>query len=189
MIPLTSLAKGAPLTTESWNDFATRLRHDCVGEGVREHCTADALFIVEAKVYDYGIDVDYGGQLQICDYDSGDEFATPNAYYVEASKAAQRKLDDTAKEAGYEKFLDAFDHVQLELIEDSGVDVNIVGRKERWEYVNSHFTRDAAEAFIARKKHDYRDGLRVYVEAQTHCWEFNAIKEAILAGKLIYVGL
>jgi len=47
--------------------------------------------------------------------------------------------------------------------------------------VNSHFTRDAAEAFIRRKQHDYGE-MRVYVESQYYAWEFEAIKEAILDG-------
>ena len=51
--------------------------------------------------------------------------------------------------------------------------------------MNSHFTREAAEAFIKRKSHDYRDGLRIYVDANIYCWEFNAIKEALMDGRLV----
>ncbi len=43
---------------------------------------------------------------------------------------------------------------------------------------------DAAEAFIKRKKHDYRKGLRVYVDASTYSWELNTIKAAILSGRI-----
>lgn len=77
-----SIATGAPLSKETFDDFVVRLRHDCVGDGVKRHYTADA--------------------------------------------------------------------------------------------------------FIKRKKHDY-DELRVYVDSQYWCWEFNAIKNAILSGKLKYV--
>ena len=65
-------------------------------------------------------------------------------------------------------------------------DHTVTGWDDRWEYVCSHLTQDAADAFIARKKHDYREGLRVCVEAQTYCWEFNAIKQAILDGQLVF---
>ncbi|MNN59485.1 hypothetical protein D3C81_1746030 [compost metagenome] len=51
--------------------------------------------------------------------------------------------------------------------------------------MSAHFTKDAAEAFIRRKKHDYRHGMRVYVESQYYAWEFNVIKNAILDGRLI----
>jgi hypothetical protein len=62
----------------------------------------------------------------------------------------------------------------------------VTGWDDRWEYVNAHFTHAAAEAFIKRKKHDYRDGMRVYVESQYYAWEFEAIKAAILDGTLTY---
>ncbi|MNR29189.1 hypothetical protein D3C85_1465610 [compost metagenome] len=63
-------------------------------------------------------------------------------------------------------------------------DHTVTGWDDRWVPVNSHFTKDAAEAFIKRKRHDYREGMRVYVDAQTHCWEYNTIKEAILQGRI-----
>jgi hypothetical protein len=44
-----SLATGAKLTPETWADFVARLKHDCRSEGVSDHCTADAIFIVQAK--------------------------------------------------------------------------------------------------------------------------------------------
>ncbi|MNO78986.1 hypothetical protein D3C76_701420 [compost metagenome] len=64
-------------------------------------------------------------------------------------------------------------------------DYTVTGWQERWEIINSHFTKDAAEAFIRRKKHDYRR-MRVYVESQYYAWEFEAIKDAILDGTLTY---
>lgn len=48
----------------------------------------------------------------------------------------------------------------------------VTGWDERWECVNAHFTKDAAEAFIKRKKHDYGKGMRVYVNSQYYAWEF-----------------
>jgi hypothetical protein len=35
-----------------------RLRHYCVGEGVRDHCTSCAIFIVEARKTIYGLDME-----------------------------------------------------------------------------------------------------------------------------------
>lgn len=61
----------------------------------------------------------------------------------------------------------------------------VTGWNKRWEILNSHFTKDAAEAFIRRKKHDYGE-MRVYVESQYYAWEFEAIKAAILNGTLTY---
>ena len=47
---MSSLAVGAPLTQATFADFVERLRHDCVGDGVRDHWTADAFFVVQHKV-------------------------------------------------------------------------------------------------------------------------------------------
>jgi len=52
-----------------------------------------------------------------------------------------------------------------------------------WSYVNSHFTYAAAEAFIKRKSHDYKE-LRIFTDAQNYCWEFNTIKEGLLNGDI-----
>ena len=59
--------------------------------------------------------------------------------------------------------------------------------EERWEFVCQHFTRDAADAFIKRKGHDYREGLRVYVDATSYSWELNTIKAAILDGRIGFI--
>ena len=59
-----SLATGAKFDAETFADFKNRLHHDCVGEGVEEHCTADALFVVQARRIVSGLDLDY------CDSDS-----------------------------------------------------------------------------------------------------------------------
>ena len=70
---------------------------------------------------------------------------------------------------------------QLVILED--FDFRKVYYKEQWLYVCSHFTREGAEAFIKRKKHDYRQ-LRIYVESQLHCLEYNSIIKGILEGKI-----
>ena len=62
----------------------------------------------------------------------------------------------------------------------------VTGWDEQWVYVNTHFTHAAAEAFIKLKKHDYRKGMRIYVESQYDAWELNAIKQAIIDGTLVF---
>lgn len=179
-----SIATGAPLDAETWADFVRRLRHDCVGEGVRDHYTADAIFIVQARRYTYGIDVDYGGHKVACVEES--VYTTPREFYEkELDDAARASLDAKATEAGRLNFFDVSEWGQWELIDDMD-GVTVLGRVERWDYVCAHFTKAAADAFIKRKAHDYREGLRVYVEAQSYSWEYNAIKEAILAGRLVF---
>ena len=181
-----SIATGAKLTAATWEEFVGRLKRDVTGEGYGNdwHYTRDPVFTVEKLVYDYGVDADYGGEMHVCDDET--VYTTPMAYYLEASKATQRALDECARENGWSSFASGSDDVQLEWVEEVG-EARVVGRKGRWEYLNNHFTKDAADAFISRKKHDYRDGLRVYVECSAYCWELNAIREAILSGKLRFV--
>lgn len=181
-----SIATGNKLNPATWADFVTRLRHDCVGEGVSDHCTADALFIVQARRIVSGVDVDYADQLLV--YCDGSSWYSPQEYWDDCDDSDQEGLNILAHEsAGTELlgFLEIPESDQWEILGELD-DHHVTGWQEQWEYVNSHFTKDAAEAFIKRKKHDYPNGLRVYVESQYYAWEFNAIKEAILSGRLVY---
>lgn len=180
-----SLATGANLTAETWADFVKRLHHDCVGAGVERHFTADAIFIVQARRLIFGIDSDYTAKVVVIHDDS--HWFSPLEYWEGCDEEDRASLDAQAMEEQECKFLDLDPFYQWEIL--GGLDDHTVtGWDERWEYVCAHLTRDAADAFIARKKHDYRDGIRVYVDAQTYCWEFNAIKEAILKGRMQFVG-
>jgi hypothetical protein len=149
------------LTKETFDDFVSRLRYHNKGEGVNDHCTRDPIFIVESRKRIYGFDPQYGGD-----------------YYVWSD------TDDREREA------DARTAKRLDALDDDGRDTGKwekVYYQDRWEYVCSHFTKEAAEAFVARKKHDY-DELRVYVDCQLYCWEYNAIIEGLLSGKIAFQG-
>lgn len=176
-----SLAKGAALNSASWQDFVARLRHDCVGKGVHDHCTADAIFRVEARVMIYGIDRYYTDKWAvICDESV---WFSPKEYWDDLDEDQQSRLNLVIQQAHECNFLELKECDQWDLLDEID-DHSVVGWDEKWEHVNSHFTKDAAEAFIERKRHDYRKGIRVYVDAQTYCWEYNTIKEAILQGRI-----
>jgi hypothetical protein len=179
-----SIAKGAALTPETYADFVDRLRYHCKGEGVNDHCTADAIFIVQRRVIDYGFDEDYsGGNIAVISPDSDCAWHSLEEFWASCDRSDKAYINNAARKEFEAKFssLDCDDriHVLQEL------DYGVTGWNERWDYVNSHFTKEAAEAWIKRKGHDYPDGLRVMVDAQTYCWEWNAIKEAIMDGRLI----
>lgn len=181
-----SIATGAPLDAATFADFVSRLRHDCVGEGVRDHCTADAIFIVEAKRFDYGIDLDYcQDRVILVSCDEAEWFSIAD-YWEDADEELRGTLNQKAQEDGECDFMDLHVDDQFEMLGELE-EHQVTGYAERWEYVNAHFTKDAADAFIKRKKHDYPKGMRVYVESQYYAWEFNAIKKALLSGRLQYV--
>lgn len=177
-----SLALGAPLTLKTFADFVQRLRHDCIGDGVKDHGTADAIFTVQAKRRVTGLDLDLTDGWLI--HFDGCEWTNPLDYWNELDAESQSSLDADVREKHDCGFLALDLHDQFEFL-GSLQGHTLTGYQEVWEHVNSHFTKDAAEAFIRRKKHDYRRGLRVYVEAQTYCWEWNAIKQALMDGQLV----
>jgi hypothetical protein len=183
--PLPSLATGAKLDPSTWADFVQRLRYDCVDAGVRDHCTANAIFIVQAKRIIYGIDTDYSDNRVIIVSCDEAEWFTVQEYWDDADGDMRDRLNALAQDKTEKDFLALDRDEQLEILAELE-DHQVVGWDETWEYVNAHFTKDAAEAFIRRKKHDYRKGMRVYVDCQSYAWEFNAIKEAILNGTLTY---
>lgn len=179
-----SLATGDQLTAESWADFVKRLHHHCNGEGVHEHYTASAIFNVQARKIIYGIDPDYTTEFVAIWEDS--EWFSPQAYWDDAEEEQRHILDQAAQEAGDCLFLELHASDQWQILGELE-NHTVTGWTEDWEHINSHFTREAADAFIARKKHDYLKGLRVYVDAQNYCWEFEAIKEGILSGRIGFI--
>jgi hypothetical protein len=179
--PSASLATGDDLTPDSWADFVARLRHDCVGKGVEDHYTAAAIFIVQARRRFYGIDDDYTDKQ--CVIFDGTCWHSPEEYWGDLEDDEKRELDEKADDEFGSAFRSLDERDQWRCLAELP-EHTVTGWDETWEYVNSHFTKEAAEAFIRRKKHDYRDGLRVYVDAQTYCWEYNAIKAAILDGRI-----
>lgn len=176
-----TLATGADLTPAMFEDFRQRLVHHCRGEGVRDHCTAEAIFIVEARRLIYGIDTDYTDNRVVIHEDR--EHFSPQEYWNDLDEEERAELDEAAQEHGSFDFLELHEDGQWEVLGELE-DHTVTGWDERWEYVNAHFTREAAESFIKRKAHDYRLGLRINVNAQLYCWEWIAIKAAIMDGRL-----
>jgi hypothetical protein len=148
------------LTKEIFDDFISRLRYHNQGEGVKYHCTANPIFLVQKRERVYGFDSQY-----IDDY----IWINVDNDHAEADTRTAKRLD---------------------ALDDDGRDTSPwekVYYVDRWEYVSTHLTKEAAEAFIVHKKHDYAQ-LRVYVDCQVYCWEFNTIVEGLLDGKITFSG-
>lgn len=177
-----SLATGADLNEASWADFVRRLRHDCVGAGVRSHGTAAALFTVQVKKYDYGFEVDYAEGRVVSLEDR--KWFNPKEYWADLDRNEKANLNKQAQAYCECKFIRASEDDQWHILSELE-DHTVTGWNTHWEIVNSHFTKDAAEAFIRRMQHDYGE-MRVYAESQYFAWEFEAVKAAILDGTLKY---
>lgn len=184
---MSSLAVGAPLTQATFTDFIERLHHDCVGEGVRDHCTADAFFVVQHKVRVVGLDKEYSDKRFIHDGANVCEYDTPLDYWNEIDDEEREALDLIAMWQGDCTFLELSEDDRWGVFEDGEVeDLSVIYYEEEWKTINFHFTKAAAEAFIKRKGHDYGE-LRVYADAHTYGWEYNAIKQALLDGRLQFM--
>jgi hypothetical protein len=178
-----SLATGSKLDHSTFADFVERLRHHVRGEGVDWHSTADAFFTVQARKIVFGIDRDYTDKVAV--YVDESSYFSVQEYWANCYAERRVRLHRLAQDAAGCGFLALSESDQWDIL--GGLPEHTVsGWDERWEIVNSHFTKEAADAFIRRKKHDYRDGLRVYVEAQVYCWEFNAIIKGLMDGQIIF---
>ena len=148
------------LTREYFDAFVQRLHHGRRGDGVKDHWTRDAIFIVQKRNRIMGMDGSYNSDDYIwVNYERDCE---------EADERTSRRLD--ALDNGFDRDLRGWEKVYY-------MDV--------WEYVSAHFTKESAEAFIKRKGHDY-DELRVYVDCQVYCPEYNAIVDGILDGEIVF---
>lgn len=171
-----SLATGSGLTAATWADFVSRLRYDCVGEGVERHYTADATFHVEKRVWQ-AVPDEISDILRI--YTDGHD--EPIAEFFNDLDADEQAALNQSVEG---EFLKADGYGMAQAIEKLYPDSTLYHAEERWEFVCQHFTRAAADAFIRRKGHDYRNGLRVYVDTTPYSRELNTIKAAILDGRI-----
>lgn len=60
-----------------------------------------------------------------------------------------------------------------------------LGYEWQWKYIGVSFlTRDAAHAFVANQRHNYRDGLRVYVDSHYRNREMREVRR-LLAGPVV----
>ncbi|MCU5775193.1 hypothetical protein [Winslowiella arboricola] len=175
-----SLATGAKLTPETFADFVSRLKYHRRGEGVNDHCTADAFFVVQRKRLVSGIDPEYTDQLMV--YCDDWQWFSIQEYWDDLEADGRAELNKKAQDWCSSQFMKSGESDQWYLIGQLE-NHTVTGYQWEWEHVNSHFTKEAAEAFIKRKAHDY-SGLRVYVDSQCWSWEFNTIINAIIDGRL-----
>jgi hypothetical protein len=175
-----------PITKIEFDDFVERLRYWNKGKGTQEHYTANPIFIVQKKVHDYGYDPDFDGTIVWLN--DGQE-VTRESLIEDLDEDEQRELMtlDYLDMENAEDIQNLEDEELVEALQNIGYEnLIITGRNSRWEYICSHFTKEGAKAFIKRKKHDYPLGLRIYVDAQIYCAEWESIIEGLLNGSITY---
>lgn len=162
------------LTKEKFENFIDRLKYHNRGAGVDDHCTANPIFIVQSLKKVGGIDLDYDPEY----------YWTDEAHEQELSddELMSEIISNVEDGCSFNDFDINSDNV-VTFDADGAIAYQKIGFAENWEYVCAHLTREGAEAFIQRKKHDHRE-LRIYVDSQYWCWEFNAIINGMLDGRV-----
>lgn len=177
-----SIANGEKLNATNWQDFVSRLHDANRGDGVNRHHTADPIFMVQKHETVYGFDDEYSEEKIVHHDDS--TWHSPKEYWDDLDDEGQEELNNCANESWDNDFLECEEDEQwLTLGELDGH--TVCGIKRQWVNINAHLTREAAEAFIARKQHDY-PSLRVYVESMCYGWEYQEIIKGILDGKITF---
>lgn len=180
--PAISLTTVPVLDANSWNEFVTRLHHHNTADGRSSHGTNEPLFIVQSKDMICGFEDGFSGERYV--YDGESSFASPQEYWDALDAQGKHALNGQSLETEDELFCDLSENTQWDILgESEGLTVSRC--RPEWRFISAHLTREAAEAFIARKGHDYNE-LRVYVSSQAYCVEFNSIKKGILDGLITF---
>ena len=136
--PAPSLATGHDLNAATWADFVQRLRHDCIGERVRDHCTAAAIFIVEARRIVCGLDMDCTDKRLVY-WDSGESVAySIHEYWLTLDRREKSELNKRMQNWSECQFMKAGEDDQWYVL-DGLSEHTVTGWDDRWEYVNAHF--------------------------------------------------
>ncbi|MCK5607577.1 hypothetical protein KAR91_37180 [Candidatus Pacearchaeota archaeon] len=164
--------------------------------------TGDPLFCVEQKNRTWGTDPDYhDGHYEWVDPDGTDgtfgtnddlkEHLLENGYeLMEGLKNVALFADyDFPEELTEEGLNNLFDKDAINLDIDDEVSLgNYQFRKcyyvDNYVFVTAHLTEAAALEYIAGNKHNLNEP-RTFVTSQYRCYEWNALREALISGELV----
>lgn len=171
------------LTKKNFGTLIKNLKHwNGSDEGINSHGTANPIFDVQEKVKVYGFEQGYSDKHAFI-HESTDEHESVKEFLEAFDSDDLKSLCESANLESVEEFLKVDESMQLHFLKNAGYGLEKVFYKEEWKHVNTHLTREGAEAFIKRKQHDYGE-LRIYVSSLYWCWEFNMIIKGLLSGKI-----
>ena len=124
-----------------------------IGADDYKHGTRDPIFLVQQKRRVYGFDSAYTDESEWIDDNTGEPVGEEKSKRLTALDNAGRPVPDKYRQVFYQ------DH---------------------WEYVQACFTREGAEAFIARQKHNLKE-TRIWVDSLFRNQEMIKIREYLIA--------
>ncbi|MBI6883050.1 hypothetical protein [Pseudomonas putida] len=178
-----TLITGAPLNVDTFSDFVGRLKQDCIGEGLAEHCTSDVVFIVKEKEILYGVDTDYTDNLVIFYEDT--KYHSISQLLSDHGDGHLAKLNEMALGEFQLPFSEIGERDQF-LLAGSLPGFTTHGYSSNWKFLNLHLTQSSADWYIKKHGHKHDGELQVFHESQYRCHEFNTIKEALMNGNLVW---
>jgi hypothetical protein len=135
--------------------------------------TANPIFVVQEEEMILGFHRDYTDDAAWVDMDSGEFFI-----HTERDEVVAELISDGFPYEGKTP-----GEITDEMIEQSGY--VSMGYNKRWKHISAHLTEKAANRYIEANGHRHSGDLRVYVDSQYRCHEFNAVVEALRSGQLI----
>ena len=173
---------------EQWNEFLERLKYWNLGEGVRNHGTANPIFEVKEKVRVYGLDSQYSENSVWFDNENERSWDDIPSLLKDLDESGE--IDDLFRETGDYNCKTVGDYLRLHEFDQEKflerLGFNEVWYVEEWKHVNTHLTSEGAQRFIDRKQHDYGE-LKIWVDSLYWCFEFQEVIEAILNGEIGYI--
>lgn len=155
------------MNKSEYKEFLDRLKFHHSGQD--SHCTTNPIFKVQYLECAYGFKEEYA---------EGYHWFDPDMDHP----CDEQEVIDYCAENSIE-----FDQWTDEVVDDENCIVFIKHfYNERVVDINCHFTREDAENFIKRKKHDYGE-MRVYVDSQYLAREWNDVVKAMINGDLVWM--
>lgn len=173
------------MNKQEFNELVERLTYwNKSNEGIQTHITDSPIFTVQQLVKITGMDSMYCDDwLLYFDCSSWNDVEDYTDTFDD------EELKNILKISGCDdrdEFLDLDEYEQIEALKSDNSELEQVYYKEEWQHVNTHLTKEGAQAFIKRKQHDYGK-LRVYVESLFWCVEFKELIKGLVSGEIGYV--
>jgi hypothetical protein len=121
--------------------------------------TADPVFIVQRRVRDFGIEIDYREVTA----------------WIDCEGTVVTKKDDPERFEEFEECAEGYDQFD----DADGTGWLRTGYRERWEFVQAFLTRRAAEEFRVEMAHRIGTETRVYTESAFANYEWKFLRALI----------
>lgn len=152
--------------------------------------TESPIFHVQEEKKIFGFHSDYTDEACWIDGEEGQEYSTALDYFNSLDSAEKHAINAISIEESSDLFPDILAGGQTEILKEyasrQGISIYRTGYRTEWLDVGVFLTRQEADWFMHRKKHDYGK-LRVYVKSLYWAPQHKRLIQALLSGEVKYV--